>query len=315
MTGSSMTRLVVLLAVLSTALPAAARDWSARGPHAVGVRTLTWTKTSVTTGGPRVMETTIWYPTVKRSGTPEALGLRDAKVKKGRFPLVIYSHGNCGTPAEATYLTMALASWGFIVAAPPHPGNTADDGGACFANFVDSSLNRPPDIHFVLDQVLAEATNPSSPFAKRIRPTGIGMSGGSFGGFTTLFTAQEEPRFTAALANVPGGYAAISPRANLTIPAMIIGAENDQVVPFETESRPLFGELAGPRYLVEVFSTSHLSFFDTCGCLPTDIPQDESHRIILRYAVPFFMRYLKDGRAAGKAITQQIDGVELTAEP
>lgn len=314
MTGLPLTRLVVLTALLSIPWPAAARDWSARGPHAVGVRTLTWTKSSATTGEPRVMATTIWYPTVKRSGTPETLGLRDAKVKKGRFPLIIYSHGNCGRPTEATYLTMTLASWGFVVAALPHPGNTADDP-TCLANFFDSGVNRPADTQFVLDQLLAETANPSSPFAKRIRPTGIGMSGGSFGGFTTLFTAQQEPRFTAALANVPGGWDFISPRPQITIPTMIAGAEDDQVVPFETESRRLFGKLDGPRYLVEVLSTSHLSFFDTCGCLPTDIPQDEAHRIILRYAVPFFMHYLKDGRAAGKAIGQQISGVELTAEP
>jgi predicted dienelactone hydrolase len=261
------------------------------------------------------METPIWYPTVKRSGTPEELGLRDAKVKKGRFPLVIYSHGNCGTPREATYLTMTLASWGFVVAAPPHPGNTAADGANCLANFLDSGVNRPADIQFVLDNLLAEVANPSSPFAKRVRTDAIGMSGGSFGGYTTLASAQLDARFTAALANVPGGYTFISPGPDVTIPTMIAGAADDQVVPFETESRRLFTKLVGPRYLVKVLSTSHLSFFDECGCLPTDIPQAESHRIILRYAVPFFMRYLKNGRAAGKALSREIAGVELVAEP
>lgn len=305
--------LALLLAVAVS--PAWARDWSAPGPHAVGVRTLTWTKTSVTTGEPRVLATTIWYPTVKRSGTPEALGLRDAKVKKGKFPLVIYSHGNCGTPEEATYLTMTLASWGFIVAAPPHPGNTKNDGPDCLAAFFDSGVNRVPDVRFVLDQILAEATNPASPFSKRIRTTAIGITGGSFGGFTTLYTVQQDPRFTVAMANVPGDLGIVMAGPPITIPAMIQGAADDQVVPFATNAQPLFGKLAGPRYLVKVLSTSHLSFFDTCGCLPTDIPQDDAHAIILDYAVPFFLRYMKDGRAAGKVLTRPIDGVELTAEP
>ena len=48
--------------------------------------------------------------TVKKTGTAEALGLRDATVRKGRWPLVIYSHGTCGTPAEASYLTKAIAA-------------------------------------------------------------------------------------------------------------------------------------------------------------------------------------------------------------
>jgi predicted dienelactone hydrolase len=311
-----MTRLLVALFSLVVVLPAQARDWSAPGPYPVGVRTLTWTKSSVTTGAPRVLATTIWYPTVKRSGTPETLGLRDAKVKKGKFPLIIYSHGTCGSPDESTYLTKTLASWGFVVAAPPHPGNTKADGVSCISAdvFVDSAVNRVPDVRFVLDQMLAEAADKASPFAKRIRTSALGISGGSFGGFTTLYTAQQEPRFTAAMANVPGDQGIVSAGPDITIPTMIEGAQNDQVVPFATNAQPLFGKLAGPRYLVKVLSTSHLSFFDTGGT-PADIPTDDAHDIILHYAVPFFTKYLKSGRAAGKVITQPISGVELTAEP
>ncbi|HEV7731851.1 MAG TPA: hypothetical protein VGR62_06800 [Candidatus Binatia bacterium] len=309
-----MTRFVVLL-LLVLAGPALARDWTKPGPYAVGVRTLTFTKTSVTTGEPRVLTTTVWYPTVKRSGTLEEFGRRDAKVKPGRYPLIIYSHGNCGLPTEASYLTMALASWGFVVAAPPHPGNTRDDGAACIANFADSGVNRVPDVQFTLDGMLAEAVSPSSPFNRRIRTTDIGMSGGSFGGFTTLFAVQQDARFTAAMANVPGGYDVLAGGSDITIPTMIQGAADDQVVPFATESARLFTKLAGPRYLVKVFSTSHLSFFDECGCLPTDIPQDDAHRLIVHYAVPFFLHYLRDGRAAGKSIEKPTTGVDLTAEP
>lgn len=301
--------LLFLLAVTTPALP---RDWSAPGPFPVGVRTLTFTKTSVTSGEPRVLTTTVWYPATRHSGTPEEVGRRDAKVRRGRFPLIIYSHGNCGLPTEASYLTTALASHGFVVAAPPHPGNTR--GEPCLENFLDSGANRVPDVRFTLDGMLAEAASSGSPFSKRIRPTGIGMTGGSFGGFTTLWAAQQEPRFTAAMAGVPGGANLIDP-GPITIPLMVQGAENDQIVAFVPESENAFAKGSGPRYLVKLLSTSHLSFFDQCGCLPTDIPQAEAHRLVLRYAVPFFLRYLKDGRAAGKALTREEPGVVLTAEP
>src|SRR6185436_19323492 len=89
----------------------------------VGVSTLTFTKTSVTTGEPRALATVVWYPAVRKSGTSEALGLRDATPRRGKFPLVVFSHGTCGSPTEASYLTMAISSQGFVVAAPPHPGN------------------------------------------------------------------------------------------------------------------------------------------------------------------------------------------------
>ncbi|MCW5889988.1 MAG: prolyl oligopeptidase family serine peptidase [bacterium] len=209
---------------------------------------------------------------------------------------------------------MALASWGFIVAAPPHPGNTRADGfGACLQAFADSARNRVPDVRFTLDSVLAESTTRTSPFAKRIRPTGIGITGGSYGGFTTLWSAQQDTRFTAAMANVPGGADVIAP---LGIPLMVQGAEKDEIVPFTPESEKAFARGAGPRYLVKLLDATHLSFFDDCnGCPATNVPQGEAHRLIVRYAVPFFTRYLKNGRAAGRALTKPVAGVELTAEP
>ena len=114
--------------------------------YAVGVTTKTFTKTSVTTGAPRVLNTVIWYPAVPKTGTAEALGLRDATVRSKRWPLVIFSHGTCGHPTEATYLTKALAAEGFIVAAMPHPGNTRDDGLSCHSptTSLDQDKNLTP---------------------------------------------------------------------------------------------------------------------------------------------------------------------------
>lgn len=54
----------------------------------VGVTTIPFTKTSVTTGAPRVLETVVWYPAKPRTGTSEALGQRDAEIRPGRYPLV-----------------------------------------------------------------------------------------------------------------------------------------------------------------------------------------------------------------------------------
>jgi predicted dienelactone hydrolase len=292
----------------------------------VGITTLTFTKTSVTTGQPRPLVTTIWYPAVKRTGTAETYGLRDAKAKRGRFPLIVFSHGTCGRPTEASYLTMALAREGAIVAAPAHIGNTTDDGVSCIRNdvFADSVVNRPPDVAFVIDSMLAEAGTKTSRFARRIDADTIGVTGLSFGGFTTLVTAQREPRVDAALAMVPGGSAAIG---TIGVPTMVIGSERDRVVGYH-ESELAYAKLAGPRYLVELLAANHLSVVDACDqglananlCVPTDISQEDAHRLVLSYAVPFFRRYLLSTkravvRAADKAITTQIDGVMLTSEP
>src|SRR5262245_5351168 len=100
----SLLRRAIILAALCLA--------GASPAHAgrpVGVTTLTFTKTSVTTGAPRPLPTLVWYPAQARTGVAEALGLRDAVVRPGRHPLIVFSHGSCGRPRQATYLTMALA--------------------------------------------------------------------------------------------------------------------------------------------------------------------------------------------------------------
>ena len=288
----------------------------------VGVTTLTFTKTSVTTGAPRVLETVIWYPAAG-GGTIDVFGRRDARVRRGRFPLVVFSHGTCGRPTEASYLTRALAAAGFVVAAPPHPGNTADDVPGCLGGpaFIDSAVNREPDVAFVIDAMLAQSTDGSSRFAQRLRPEAIGVTGLSFGGFTTLLTALLEPRVTAALALVPGGTAALG-MSNISIPTMVIGSERDQVVGF-AESESAYARLAGPRFLVELLAANHLSVVDSCSaglagldlCVPGDITQETAHALVLRYAVPFFRRYLGGRRAAARTLRRQIDGVVLTADP
>jgi predicted dienelactone hydrolase len=294
----------------------------------VGVTTLTFTKTSVTTSQPRPLVTTIWYPAVKRTGTEEPFGRRDAKAKRGRFPLIVFSHGTCGRPTEASYLTMALVREGAIVAAPAHPGNTTDDGPSCLGGnvFIDSAVNRQPDVSFVVDSMLAEATDEKSRFARRIDGDSIGVTGLSFGGFTALLTAVLDPRIDAALSLVPGGTNALGTRT-IAVPTMVIGSERDTVVTF-AESERAYAKLTGPRFLVELLGGNHLSVVDRCDagvgnlnlCIPTDISQEDAHRLVLDYGVPFFRRYLPSKkrpglRAADKVLSTQIEGVVLTAAP
>jgi predicted dienelactone hydrolase len=291
--------------------------------HPVGITTLTFTKAAVKNGAPRPLATLVWYPAKPRTGTPEAFGLRDATVRRGRFPLVLFSHGACGSPDEATYLTMALASRGFVVAAPPHPGNSVAEWPACLAsaNFIDSFFERVPDVRFVLDAMLAENDSASSRFAGHIRPDAIGMSGLSYGGFTTLFATQQEARIEAALALVPGGTAALRPDP-IAVPTMVIGSERDAVVTY-AESVRAYQRLTGPRFLIELLGANHLSVVDDCVsrytglnlCVADDIAQEDAHRLVLRYAVPFMRRYLLNSRAEKRALVRKTKGVVLTAEP
>jgi predicted dienelactone hydrolase len=286
----------------------------------VGIITRTFTKTSVTTGEPRPLETFIWYPAAPHTGTREDLGRRDAKVRRGPFPLIVFSHGSCGRPTESTYLTMALAKAGFVVAAPRHLGNSIDDPD-CVGDFIDSVSNRVPDVRFIIDSMLELTNDPSSEFAARLDPERVAVAGLSAGGYTTLLSLQQEPRARVGLIMVPGGTAFLGPQ-EITQPAMVIGSERDMSVGFP-ESESAYARLSGPRFLVELLGGNHLSVVDDCYndvlgvsfCVPDDIPQKTAHRLVLHYALPFFRRYLAERRVPERALTRQINGVVLTADP
>jgi len=309
------TTATVLLAVMSSGLSAAAAV-GAPGPgqYEVGVTSRTFTKTSVTTGNPRPLLTVIWYPAVAGTGTEEALGRRDADAVDKRFPWIVFSHGSCGLPTESSYLTKALASRGVIVAAPSHTGNTKNDP-TCAANFADSFANRVPDVQFIIDTMLAENGAASSRFANRLQPDALGIAGLSFGGYTTLSAVQHEPRARAAVAMVPGGTGALG-SDDITIPTMVIGGERDIVVGF-AESQRAYERLAGPRFLVELLAANHLAVTDDCFplCFPTDIPQAAAHRIVQRYVLTFFRRFLAEGFTDGAGSIRAIPRTRLTADP
>ena len=130
--------LLTALALLAPALAHA--DVTGAGPFTVGATTITWTRTSSTTGQPRPLATVIWYPAKPGTGTAGGGVFRDAAVLRRHWPIVLFSHGSCGIPEQSLFFTVTLASWGFVVVAPPHPGNEFTDFPACMdpAELVDS---------------------------------------------------------------------------------------------------------------------------------------------------------------------------------
>jgi predicted dienelactone hydrolase len=297
-----LARLAIVLALPAIAL--ARPDFTARGPlEAVGVRTVPFVKPSETTGAPRRLDTVVWYPAVAGTGTLEGEVLRDARVLRGRFPLVVFSHGSCGFPGQSEFLTITLASYGFVVAAPPHPGNTSAEIPDCFDALADSFANRVADLRFVIEGLLAAARDPASPFARHIHPRRIGVTGHSYGGQTTLrMAALGDRRIRGAVALAPAVVREI-PGLQIAIPTMVITGEVDDLTPFETDARGAFAMLSGPRYLVKLLDTGHCAFAPLCapmfcgtGCEPGRLSIEAGHDLTLRLAVPFFLRYVA-GRA------------------
>jgi predicted dienelactone hydrolase len=211
----------------------------------------------------------------------------------------------CAFPAQSSFFTGLLASWGFVVAAPSHPGSTIEDYPGCFepAAFADSFANRVADISFVIDQLLAAG----SPFAGVLNNRRIGMSGHSFGGQTTLRVAAADPRIRGAVSMAP--VVAGIEDLHIEVPTAVLGGELDTLTPFETDVRGSFALLEGPRFLVEFLRTGHCAFAVGCvpaacgaGCDPGDLSHPEAKRLVLRYAVPFLLRYVGGKGRFGKLL-------------
>lgn len=130
-------------------------------------------------------------------------GRRSSGDGREALPVLTFSHGDGNEPQHASYFTEHLASWAFVVVAPPHPGNTKDDCPCTNESKADSLLNRVPNIMFALGSVLALHDDPSEPLGSVIDPDRLGATGYSFGGLTSI-AAAPEGRFDVIVALAPG---------------------------------------------------------------------------------------------------------------
>lgn len=274
-------------------------DPRTKGPFETGVRDITFTKMSVVNPAEeRPLATAIWYPTTAGAGPidPSYAGVFDAPLDNsaGPYPVVLFSHGSCGYPLQSTFLHALLASYGFIVVSPPHPGNTLAEFPSCGTPQaqVSSAQERPQDMIFVLDQMLAQNADSGSPFFGAIDPDKVAMSGHSFGGLTTYLVAGIEPRIKAAIPFA----AAVLGSPVLTMPSLTMLGQIDSTVN-NTAIRNAYTRALPPKVLVEIAHAGHYAFSNGCfpspDCnFPTTLSQAEAHDIVLRWVLPFLKVHL-----------------------
>lgn len=282
-------------------------DWAAGtcfdvrdpGPFAPGFRTIQYVKDSaVSPGTPRPLPTAVWYPAPPGSSpiSPSSGGVQDAPLDPsgGPYPLVLFSHGSCGYPLQSTFLTPLLASRGFVVVAPPHPGNTISEFPNCNAPaaLAAAFVERPRDMVFVLDQILAADLDPGSPLFAAIDQDRIAMTGHSFGGLTTYLVTAIEPRVRVAVAMAPAALA----NSTLPVPSLTILGAIDSVVN-NAASRAAYERSVSPKLLIEIQHAGHYAFSNFCfpssDCNPpTTLTSDEAHDAVLRFVLPFLERHL-----------------------
>ncbi|WP_007516151.1 alpha/beta hydrolase family protein [Pseudofrankia sp. EUN1h] len=262
------------------------------GSHGVGHRTVT----IADAGRHRTLVTSVWYPTHARLPAPPADGrppvgdgvqparyeiapevsylsrvaVADASPERGPFPLVVFSHGSAGNRVQFASLAETLASHGYVVAAPDHPGDTmADVAAGPSESLVDLASDRPMDVSVVLDWMLC----PGRPFAPILAADKVAVVGFSFGGLTAvassvgLLRAPADPRVRVSVGISPATEALpANLLARVRIPTLLIAGTADGVTPPGPGADQTFRELtASPgRAEVVVTGATHNSFGDLC---------------------------------------------------
>ncbi|NJL83780.1 MAG: alpha/beta hydrolase [Chloroflexaceae bacterium] len=109
-------------------------------------------------------------------------------------PVIVISHGLGSERSTFAYLARHLASYGFAVAVPEHPGSNAQQIQQLFAGLAQEIspprelIDRPLDIRYLLD-FLAQS------YGQQLRMQDVGVLGQSFGGYTVLALAGAEINF------------------------------------------------------------------------------------------------------------------------
>jgi len=199
------------------------------------------------------------------------LYIESQKQLDGQHPLVLFSHGNGGTPLIYRTITTFLAKNGYVVAMPEHYGNNRLNN-----DLAESVLNlqfRPLHIALTIDYVL------NSPiFSAHINADKIAVVGHSFGGYTALAVAggipwsregqrldvKHDTRVKALVLLVPAAPYFLAPDAlkQVRIPILLYSAQKDGVLPNEWSSDVVLHGVPDLSMIThrEVENAGHFSF-------------------------------------------------------
>lgn len=122
----------------------------------------------------------VWYPSVRRPSTvaygPWALQVaRFGREVEGRFPLILLSHDSTGSRFSHHETAALLARSGFVVAAPTHNGDNANDMPNLFT--LRQIVDRVEQLRATLDVLLNHADIGHSIDAERVAVLGFGVGG------------------------------------------------------------------------------------------------------------------------------------------
>lgn len=220
----------------------------------------------------------------------------------GPFPIVLFSHGLGGYRSQSSFLTVHLASWGFVVVAPEHP----ERGLAAVLRGDSLADNSSTALLDAMDMLGGENTSAGGRFEGKLDFERIAVSGHSMGGGATMVVATD-PRvdtwFTLA-SPAPGK----APGKSF----LMMAGEMDNIAVID-EVREGYEKKEERKRFAAVSRAGHLAFTDICtlaedqgglfevakkygvqvddllvtlgsdGCGPDNLPAEEGWQVINHY--------------------------------
>ena len=208
---------------------------------AVGVRQYAWTR------GNRQVTTFVYYPA---TGNPGGGPITNAAVASGVFPVCEFMHGFSSSPQKSLAVIQPLAAAGFIVPAPYFPKLNISDV---------YNGNQSKDISEIITRTLA--LNTAGPLAGHIATSsGIGVSGHSMGGMTTLglLTQWPDSRITAAIPMSTVDMGNPSPTVHSKV--LFMHGDRDTTCPYAS-GRKAYGKMPAPKAFLTFKGASHTSYW------------------------------------------------------
>jgi dienelactone hydrolase len=171
------------------------------------------------------------------------------------FPLVLFSHGFCGFRQQSSFLTTAIASWGFIVAAPEH---SARDLTSCLAGTIGQGASTDvDDLRAAIPVMEAENLRDDGALATRVDTSRVAVVGHSAGGAAAM-QMSGDPQIATFVALAAGSG---NPPAK---PGLVVAGDADAIAPAASIEQWWSTTVPSPRQLAVLGGVTHLGFMDAC---------------------------------------------------
>ena len=200
-------------------------------------------------------------------------GRRDAPLRAGRWPVVIFSHGAGGVRFQSVFLTEYLAAHGYVVVAPDHEGDatiTEINGEIVTVDtrkFIESALKRPRDVQFLIDRLTElDRDSQSWLFGALAMELGVGLTGHSFGAYTSITVAGIDERIAAIVPQAAPGLSGFGE----AVPTMFMIATEDDTIGAEGNDlmRAEYDMAPAPKMTVELLDAGHYTYSNMCDLFP-----------------------------------------------